>query len=59
MIATGLFAEKIPGFDLIAENGVFKGGKGSILAWNLAGCIATTLWSGGFSAIVVSFYSIF
>ena len=54
MIATGLFAEKVPGFTVISENGVFKGGDGGILAWNIAGSLAITLWSGGLAAIVVS-----
>jgi len=53
MIATGLFAENIPGFDMISEDGCFKGGNGGILAWNLVACIVITLWSGGFAAIVV------
>lgn len=53
MIATGLFAEKIPGFDVISEDGAFKGGNGGILAWNLAGSLSITLWSGGLAAIVV------
>ena len=43
MIATGLFAEKIPGFDVISEDGAFKGGNGGILAWNLAGSLSICL----------------
>jgi len=53
MIATGLFAEKIQGFDVISEDGCFKGGNGGILGWNLVACIVITLWSGGLTAIVV------
>lgn len=56
MIATGLFAEKIPGFDVIGEDGAFKGGNGGILAWNLAGALSITLWSGGLAGIVVSYF---
>uniref|UniRef100_A0A069DMW4 Ammonium transporter n=1 Tax=Clytia hemisphaerica TaxID=252671 RepID=A0A069DMW4_9CNID len=52
MIATGFFAEKIPGIGLAPEDGVFKGGNGGLLAWNLAGCLAITLWSGGLATIV-------
>ena len=53
MIATGLFAENIPGFETISEDGCFKGGPGGILGWNLIACIVITLWSGGLTAVVV------
>ena len=59
MIATGLFAEKIPGFDVIGEDGAFKGGNGGILAWNLAGALSITLWSGGLAGIVVSYFFLY
>ncbi|XP_066927041.1 putative ammonium transporter 3 [Clytia hemisphaerica] len=52
MIATGLFAEKIPGIGLAPEDGAFKGGNGNLLAWNLAGALAITCWSGGLAAVV-------
>ena len=53
MIATGLFAEKSAGVGLAPEDGAFKGGDGGLLAWNIAGSLAITLWSGGLAAIVV------
>ena len=54
MIATGLFAEKIPGFGMAPEDGAFKGGNGHLLGINIAACLAISLWSGGCTFIIVS-----
>ena len=45
MIATGLFG---------MNGGVFRGGDGNMLAYNLAAAICITLWSFGLTAIIVS-----
>lgn len=46
MIATGLFG---------MDGGVFRGGDGTMLAYNLVACICVTLWSFGFTAIIFGF----
>jgi len=43
MIATGLFG---------MDGGVFRGGDGNMLAYNLAAAICITLWSFGLTAII-------
>ena len=48
MIATGLFG---------MDGGVFRGGDGTMLGYNLVACIVVTLWSFGFTAIIVSPFS--
>ena len=52
MIATGLFG---------MDGGVFRGGDGTMLGYNLVACIVVTLWSFGFTAIIVSpfFHTLF
>lgn len=52
MIATGLFAEEIPGYDFINEDGAFKGGSGKLLGCNLLAGLVITLWSGVCTAII-------
>ena len=54
MIATGLFAEQIPGFGMVSEDGAFKGGHGSLLAYNISAALSITAWSGGCTLIIVS-----
>jgi len=49
MIATGLFAEDSGD---AATTGIFRGGNGNILAYNIAGSLAITVWSGGLVGIV-------
>ena len=52
MIATGFFAntDKIQGGD----EGIFRGGSGKMLGMNVAMVLATTVWSGGCTFILVS-----
>ncbi|XP_057308412.1 putative ammonium transporter 3 [Hydractinia symbiolongicarpus] len=52
MICVGLFAKKTSPFDLVIEDGLFKGGSGKLLAYNIAGAMAISVWSGGLTAIV-------
>ena len=57
MIAVGLFAEIDSVAGLSPQYGIFRGGNGHLLASNIAGCLAITLWSGGLTAILVRIYS--
>lgn len=50
MIATAFFAEDSGSAD---TTGIFRGGNGKLLGYNLAGCCAITVWSGGLAAIVL------
>ena len=50
MVATGFFAEDSGSDD---TTGIFRGGNGKLLGYNLAACCAITVWSGGLAAIVV------
>lgn len=58
MICVGLFAKKTSPFDLVIEDGLFKGGSGKLLAYNIAGAMAISVWSGGLTAIVVCIFDV-
>lgn len=34
------------------DDGIFRGGDGELLLWNVVACLAITAWSGGLTAIV-------
>jgi len=50
MISVGLFAQKTAG--ILDVDGVFRGGNGELLAYNIAGSIAITVWSFTLTALV-------
>lgn len=52
MIATGFFAEH-PGPD-DRWNGVFRGGSGETLGWNILCCIVISVWHFCLAGVVVS-----
>jgi len=54
MIATGLFASVPQGYShFLKESGIFYGGSGNLLAYNIAAGLTITLWSGGIALISV------
>jgi len=52
MIAVGLFAEVDTVAGLTSHWGLFRGGDGKLLGYNLIACLAITLWSGGLTTIL-------
>ncbi|XP_066936399.1 putative ammonium transporter 3 [Clytia hemisphaerica] len=53
MIATGLFANPPKGYDFfLAEKGVFYGGSGNLLAYNIGGSLAISAWAIAISIVV-------
>ena len=52
MIYVDLFAQKTPG--ILNVDGIFRGGDGKMLGYNIAAAIIISAWSGGLTAILVS-----
>lgn len=56
MIATGLFAHVPEGYEhFLEESGIFYGGSGKLLSYNIAAGLTVTLWSAGITLFVVCY----
>ena len=51
MIAVGIFAE---GNGDSKKSGIFRGGNGQLLGFNLLACLTITLWCAVVTGIIVS-----
>ena len=52
VIAAAFFSHGLPP----SHNGIFRGGTGEVLGWNILCALTVTVWSFGVSAIVVCLF---